>query len=148
MNIKEEDNNSEDSNKSNATISDTSNENGKRIKRRSTKKQMHVENRKRIMDELNEMLGFDKRNSVVLWELERNDRLKQRLRELAPEIKKCHKVSSWGYYSSDVLKGMNHEIGLLKSLYKNEGYKILTRRIMYDCEGTKKLQTELYFIKE
>jgi hypothetical protein len=43
---------------------------------------------------------------------------------------------------------MGNEIGLLKALYKNEGYNILTKRKTCEYDGIKKLQTELYFIKE
>jgi hypothetical protein len=45
-------------------------------------------------------------------------------------------------------EGLGNEIGLLKALYKNEGYKKLTKIKSCEYNGIKKLQTELYFIRE
>jgi len=144
----EEDNNS----LGNTSNSDNVNENNKREKRtrnRPSKAERYIQEREGIIEELNILIGLNKnKNNVILYELEHNEELKLKLRELVPEIKKYYRTCSWGYFSKEEKKGMDNEIGLLKALYKNEGYNILTKRKTCEYDGIKKLQTELYFIKE
>ena len=100
-----------------------------------------------IINEINGMIGLDKGNHVILYDLEHNEELKRRLNELVPEIKKYYKCGNWGYFSTDEKKGMGNEIGLLKALYKNEDYEITSKRKMCIRDSIKKLQVELYFNK-
>lgn len=132
----------------NTSNSDNVNDNGKRNKSRSTKKDLYNKEREMIINEINGMIGLDKGNHVILYDLEHNEELKRRLNELVPEIKKYYKCGNWGYFSTDEKKGMGNEIGLLKALYKNEDYEITSKRKMCIRDSIKKLQVELYFNKK
>jgi hypothetical protein len=142
-----EDNNSE----GNTSNSDNVNENGKREKRtrnRPSKAERFSEEREELIKELERKMGLTEEiRGVLLYDLEHNEKLKEKIRELVPEIKKYYRTCSWGYFSKEEKKGMGNEIGLLKALYKNEGYNILTKRKTCEYEGIKKLQTELKIIK-
>ena len=148
MNKLEEDNNSLE----NTSNDDNPNNNGKRDKKtrnRPCKSEKFVEEREELIKILNNLIGFDdKKNHIILYELEHDEKIKEKIRELVPEIKKYYRTCSWGYFSKELKKGMGNEIGLLKALYKNEGYNILTKRKTCEYNGVKKLQTELYFVKE
>lgn len=117
-----------------------------RKRKRETKMEKYKCEREEIINELNEISKIGESESIILCELENNEKLKERLRELSPLIKKYYRCCSWGYFSNDKKKGMGNEITLLKSVYKSEGYKILSKRKMYG-ESERKLMTELYFIK-
>ena len=136
----------------NTSASESPNENGKREKRtrnRPSKEERFTVERYELINELNILIGLDEeKNHIILYELEHNEKLKEKIRELVPEIRKYYRTCSWGYFSKEEKKGMGNEIGLLKALYKNEGYNILTKRKTCEYDGIKKLQTELYFIKE
>jgi hypothetical protein len=127
------------------------NENGKREKRtrnRPSKAERYTEEREELIKDLNNLTGINEKNHMILYELNNNEKLKEKIRELVPLIKKYYRTCSWGYFSNDEKKVKGNEIGLLKTIYKNEGYNILTKRKLCEYDGKKKLQTELYFIKE
>lgn len=120
----------------------------KKVKKTRTKKEdQYKTERQAIITELNRLSGLDEKSYVILWDLEKNEELKQKLKELDPIIRRCYKYGSWGYYSKDKKKGMGHEIGLMKSIYKADGYKIWTKRKSYMDGDRNRLATELHFIK-
>ena len=144
-----EDNNSQGSNNSLTSNSDNVNENNKRCKKRSTKKDMYREEREEIIKELNEIMGInEKKKNILLYELEKNEKIKKYLRENIEKIKKYYKCGTWGYFSDEPKKGKGNEISLLKAIYKNDNYDIASKRIMCEKEGIKKSRTELLFIKK
>lgn len=53
-----------------------------------------------------------------------------------------------GYFSDDIKKGSGNEITLLRSIYKNNDYDILSKRIMNERDGKKKSRVVLIFIKK
>ena len=63
----------------NTSNSDNVNYNGKRNKSRSTKKDLYNKEREMIINEINGMIGLDKGNHVILYDLEHNEELKRRL---------------------------------------------------------------------
>ncbi len=140
-----------DSNGGNTSNSDNPNENGKRSKttrNRSCKSEYYNEEREQIILELENLIGLtDTKRNTTLYDLENNSKLINRLKELAPLIKKYYKCSTWGYFSTDLKKGMGNEIGLLKAIFKSEKYNILNKRRQLEYNGIKKLHTELYFMK-
>ncbi len=119
----------------------------KSVRNRPSRAERYVEERKELLKSLNNITGFNEKNHIILCDLEQDEKLKLEIRKLFPLIKKYYKTCLWGYFSKDIKKGMGNEIGLLKTLYKNEGYNILTKRKICEINGKKKLQTELYFIK-
>ena len=149
MNKIEEDNNSF-GNTSTTTNSDSPNENGKRMKSRirSTIEKIYTEEREEIINELEERMGLTKeKRTIMLYELENNEEIRKRMRELDEKIKKIYRSSNWGYYSTDVKKGMGNEITLLRSVFKNSGYNIESKRKTININNEKKIQIQLGFYK-
>jgi len=147
--IENEDDNSQGSNNTLTSNSDNVNENNKRCKKRSTKKEMYNEEREKFIQELNKILGIDeKNNEIFLYDLERNEKVKEFLKNNILNIQKYYKCGTWGYFSNDLKKGSGYEITLLRSIYKNDDYNILSKRIMNERDGKKKPRVVLLFIKK
>ncbi len=147
--IENEDDNSQGSNNTLTSNSDNVNENNKRCKKRSTKKEMYNEEREKFIQELNKILGIDeKNNEIFLYDLERNEKVKEFLKNNILNIQKYYKCGTWGYFSNDLKKGSGNEITLLRSIYKNDDYNILSKRIMNERDGKKKPRVVLLFIKK
>jgi len=80
--------------------------------------------------------------------LERNEKVKEFLKNNISNVKKYYKCGTWGYFSDDLKKGSGNEITLLRSIYKNDDYDILSKRIMNERDGKKKSRVVLIFIKK
>lgn len=119
----------------------------KKIRHRITKFDKYKIEREELLKNILELMNLNEKNNKTLYELENNDELKKKLRESSKSVKKMYRCSSWGYYSQCEIRGKDHEIGLLKSIMKAEGYNILSRRKTMLCDGKKTLQSELYFMK-
>ena len=141
-----EDNNSE----GNTSNSDNINMNGKREKRtrnRPSKAERFSEEREELIKELEKKMGLTEEvRGVLLYDLEHNNELKEYLKEKIPEIRKLYKCGCWNYF---IQKEENRdEIGLLKSIFKNEKYELITKRIVSEREGKKKQYSGIYFFKD
>ncbi len=146
--IEKEDNNSQVSNNTLTSNSDNINENNKRCKKRSTKKEMYSNEREEIIKELNDIISINKNNEIVLYDLERNEKVKEYLKNNISNIQKYYKCGTWGYFSDDPKKGSGNEITLLRSIYKNDDYDILSKRIMNERDGKKKIPCCIIFYKK
>ena len=134
----------------NTSNSDNINENKKREKRtrnRKSKAERFSEEREELILILNGLTGLDKNNKIILYDLEHNEELKKYLKENVALIKKIFKTCLWGYFSNETKKGMGNEIGLLRAIYKNEGWEILSKRKICKRKDEKKLLVELHFNK-
>ena len=141
-----EDNNSE----GNTSNSDNINMNGKREKRtrnRPSKAERFSEEREELIKELEKKMGLTEEvRGVLLYDLEHNNELKEYLKEKIPEIRKLYKCGCWNYF---IQKEENRdEIGLLKSIFKNEKYELITKRILAERKGDKKQYSGIYFFKD
>ncbi len=119
----------------------------KRCRNRSTKKELYKEKREELINELNKIIGIDKNNQIFLYELEKNEKVKEFLKNNIEKIRKYHKTGSWGYFSGDYSKGRDNEIGLLRSLYLDNDYNILSKLKINNFENKKKQYTLLIFLK-
>ncbi len=92
--IIEEDNNSQGSNNTLTSNSDNTNENNKRVKRtrnRPSKAERFSEEREELIKELEKMMGLTEEvRGVLLYDLNRNEELKEYLKNKIPEIRKLH----------------------------------------------------------
>ena len=145
MNKKEE--NNENISEGNTSNSDNVNENGKRCKKRSTKKELYQIEREEIIKEMNEIIGINENNQIFLYELERNEKIKDYLKKNMNKIRKYHKTGTWGYFSNDLSKGKDNEIGLLRTLYLDNDYNILSKLKINNFDNVKKQYTLLIFLK-
>lgn len=138
-----------DSNGGNTSNSDNPNENGKRMKKRSTKKELYKKEREEIINELSEIIGLDeKNNSVFLYELERNEKINEYIQINLKRIRQYHKTGTWGYFSNDISKGMGNNIGLIRTLYTDNDYNILSKLKINNFDNIKKQYTLLLFCKK
>ena len=133
----------------NTSNSDNTNENGKRNKKRSTKKELYKREREEIIEEINKIIGInDDKNEIYLYELERNDEIKEYLKNNLKRIRQYHKTVTWGYFSNEKIKGKDNEIGLLRTLYIDNDYDILSKLKINNFEKIKKQYTLLIFYKK
>jgi len=148
----EEDNKSQEtnnSNSSNTSNSENVNENGKRCKKRATKKELYQKEREEIIKELNEIIGINtENNSIFLYELERNEKVKDYIKNNLNRIRKYHKTGTWGYFTNDISKGKGNEMGLLRTLYIDNDYDIVSKLKTNNFENIKKQYTLLMFYKK
>ena len=132
----------------NTSNSDNMNDNGKRQKRtrnRPCKNERYENERKELIKELERLMGLSEgTRGVLLYDLEHNEELKSYLIEKVPEIKKMFKCGTWNYFVKQHNKDVS-EIGLLKSIFKNEKYELSNRRRLTEREGVKKIYIEICF---
>ena len=145
MNKKEE--NNENISEGGTSNSDNVNDNNKRCKKRSTKKEFYKMEREEIIKEMNEIIGINENNQIFLYELERNEKIKDYLKKNMNKIRKYHKTGTWGYFSNDLSKGKDNEIGLLRTLYLDNDYNILSKLKINNFDNVKKQYTLLIFLK-
>ena len=118
-------------------------------KKRSTKKELYSQEREEIIKELNKIIGLDEnKNGIFLYELERNEKVKEFLKNNMDKIRKYHKTGTWGYFSNDISKGKGNEIGLIRTLYIDNDYDILSKLKMNNYDNLKKQYTQLIFYKK
>ncbi len=124
-------------------------DNSKVVKTRNkkTKAETFQNERTLFIDELEKKMGLTETNrGVLLYELENNEELKKYLRDKIPEIQKLYKCGSWNYFKTSK-DTKNNEIGLLKSIFKNENYKLLNKQVLKEIDGNKKFYSDLHFLK-
>jgi hypothetical protein len=146
--IENEDNKSQDSNNSLTSNSDNVNDNNKRYKKRSTKKEMYQEKRENFIQELNKIIGVDEKNKYVYkYEIETNKEFENYIKEHMVEIRKMWKTGLWGYFSNKKEKGMGNILGLYRSLLNNSGYVMFSKQKTKTLNNEKDLKT-LYYIEK
>jgi hypothetical protein len=146
--IENEDNNSLTSNSENA------NENNKRVKRtrnRPNKAERYIKEREELIKELEKMMGLTEEvRGVLLYDLNRNEELKEYLKNKIPEIRKLYKCGTWNYFVKQHTKEGEEpsEIGLMKSIFKSEKYELVSKMKYAEREGERKKYSHIYFLKD
>jgi len=124
-------------------IGSSSDEKEKKTRNRPDKKTRYHLERQNLIKELNEIIGITENNkSVLLYDIERNEKLKDKLRELVPEIKRIYKCGTWGYFKEEI-KGGGNEITLMRSIYNDSDYEITTKQKIIE-RGNKKIRNTQY----
>ncbi len=133
--------------------SDNINENGKRVKKtrnRPCKSERFTKEREEIIKELESIIGLNESTrGILLNDLEQNQDLRNYLKNMIPEIKKIYKCGTWNYFVRQHEKNTSDidEISLLKSIFKDEKYKLISKRKLIEINGIKKQYSCLYFYK-
>jgi hypothetical protein len=118
----------------------------KKTRNRPSKLERYESERKILITELEERMGLtDDIRGVLLYDLEHNEELKTYLKEKVSEIKKMFKCGSWNYFIQN--EEDRSEIGLLKSIFKNEKYNLSNKRRLTERDGIKKIYIEICFNK-
>ena len=131
----------------NVVYSNSSNE---RKRNKPTKALIYKEQRKKIIENLERLMHLnDIIRSVLLYDLEKNIELKKYLREQAPNIKKYYKCGTWNYFVNQHTKEGEEisEISLLRAIFKDENYEIISIKKIKLMDGIKKHMTNLIFLK-
>lgn len=124
--------------------------NNKIVKTRNkkTKAQTFQNERKIFIDELEKKMGLtETKRGVLLYDLEHNEELMKYLKDNIPEIQKLYKCGGWNYFIKLNSNSKVSEIGLLKSIFKNENYNVINKQIPKEIEGIKKLYSIIHFYK-
>jgi hypothetical protein len=133
--------------------SENPNENNKRVKRtrnRPSKAERFSEEREKLIKELERMIGLTEEvRGVLLYDLKRNEELKEYLKNKIPDIRKLYKCGTWNYFVKQHTKEGEEpsEIGLLKSIFKSEKYKLKPSRLVAERGGEKKQYSAILFYK-
>lgn len=124
---------------------DVSNKRNKR-----TKKELYKEERERLITTLNGLMGMDEKNKRVYYvDIINNEELKKYLNENLKNIRIWYRSASWGYFSAHHHKREESDITtLIRPIYKNEDYEILSTSKTAIKNGIKKQYIELYFKKK
>lgn len=123
----------------------------KSVKKRNkrTKAQTFEKERKILVEELEKKVGLTENNrGITLYELEKNEELKEYLKNKIPEIQKIYRCGCWNYFTKLNTDLKVSEISLLKSIFKNENYILLNKKANIEIEGNKQPCTKLFFIKK
>jgi len=128
----------------------TLNSSNERKRNKPTKALIYKEERKNIIDNLERLMQLnDTIRSVLLCDLEKNIELKKYLREQVQNVKKYYKCGTWNYFVNQHTKEGEEisEISLLRAIFKDENYEIISRKKIKWVDGVKKHMTNLIFLK-
>jgi hypothetical protein len=132
---------------SSGSLSDSSKE--KRKRNKLTKAQQFKEERQKLVLELEKLMGLTESNrGILLYDLEHNEKLKDYLKEQVENIKKYYKCGTWNYFVNQHTKEGEQlsEISLLKAIFKDDSYEIISRKKIKTIGDTKKHMTNLIFL--
>jgi hypothetical protein len=127
--------------------SDTSNSD-KRSINKPKKSVRYKQERELLILELEKLMGLNENNRhVLLYDLEKNDKLNKYLISQIPNIKQYFKCGSWNYFVCQ--NGQPNQISLLKSIFKDNEYEVASRRKQTrNIDGEHRQQTMLFFLKD
>jgi hypothetical protein len=118
----------------------------KRTRNRPCKSDRFKEEREQLLMKLEELISLDEEvRGVLLYDLERNEKLKEYLMDNLDLIKRLYKYGSWNYFIMP--EERRNPIGLLRSIFKTEFYEIITRLKYTERNGIKKKYTQIFFIR-
>jgi hypothetical protein len=132
-------------------ISSNSSNSEKIIKKRNRpdKKTRYAKERTELIKKLNNLIGItETKNSVFLYELEKDANLKSEVEKLVPDIKKYFKYGHWGYFSNDQNRGQYNHIGLMRAVYTDCDYDVVSKLKTNVFNEIKKKYTLLIFYKK
>jgi len=133
--------------------SDNINENEKRVKKtgnRPCKSERFEKEREELIKNIETKIGLTEEiRGIILNDLEKNQELRNYLKSMIPEIKRLYKCGTWNYFVRQHEKNTSDidEISLLKSIYKDDKYKLISKRKLIEINGIKKQYSCLYFYK-
>jgi hypothetical protein len=120
-----------------------------RKRNRPDKKTRYAKERNELIEKLNKLIGItETKNSVFLYELEKDANLKSEVEKLVPDIKKYFKYGHWGYFSNEQNRGQYNHIGLMRAVYTDCDYEILSKLKTNTFDDIKKQYTMLMFYKK
>ena len=123
----------------------SNNKNERKIKQ--TKSEKYADERKKLIEELSDILELNNKEYIIMNDIENNNELKNKIEEELKNIKKYYRCSTWGYFISERNeKNSGNITSLIKQLYENTGYKIFSKQKIVN--GCNKKVTVYYFNKK
>ncbi len=120
-------------------------ESDNKIKRnRPCKKELFKEEQIEILNKINNILGITKDNNILyLYDIENDEKKKKEILNLSDDIKKYFKAGNWSFYRDEIC--YNNHVLLCKCIYKEMGYKILSKQRDI-IRNNNKIKTTQYII--
>lgn len=116
---------------------------------RRNKKLLFSDERKQIINKLNTLIGLNyDNNTVLLVELYKNQELIKYLIEIKEDIKKYYRCCRWGYFVCENNGKKGDEITLLRAIYKDHDYTILSKNVITEYNGVKSRYVKLFFLTD
>jgi len=117
--------------------------------KKMTKSERYKKEREEFVNELEQIMGLSESNrGVLLYDLEHNEPLNKYLKDKIVDIQKFYKCGTWNYFvKQHQNNGDVDEISLIKSIFKNEGYEVITKKKISERNGIKKQYVNLNFLK-
>lgn len=115
-------------------------------RKRANKSELYGTEREKLIEELEKLMNLDENGGVYLYELNRNENMKNYLKRNEELIKKIYRTCNWSYMIKSEEK--RNEVGLLKSIYKNSRYNLVSQLKYADFDGIHKKYTFIYFLKQ
>ncbi len=124
-------------------------ENGNKKKIRRTKKELFKNERASFISKINKIIKLEENNYAILYDdLVENMELKNFLIDNMDLIKTIYSSGKWAYVTFHLHGTLKkNEVNLMKSIYKNDGYRFASKiKILSRNGGIKKKHTEIHFI--
>lgn len=110
----------------------------------NSKKKIYAVQQLEIFNKLNEITGISSENNNILrYDIEDK---KEEILKLKDDVKKFFSASKWAFFQYEEINKEN-AILLMKSIYKEAGYKIFSKNITIERNGKKFLNRQYTLIK-
>lgn len=120
-----------------------------RKRNRPDKKTRYAKERNELIEKLNNLIGItETKNSVFLYELEKDANLKSEVEKLIPDIKKYFKYGNWGYFNNHPSKNHENHITLIRGIYNDSDFNVISKLKTHTFDNIKKQYTLFYFYKK
>ena len=128
--------------------SDTNIKKIKKTRNKLTKKQQFVKEREQIINQLNNILGISQeKNTFYLYDIVNSEETKNKIHSLEEDIKKYFKCGTW-YYFKTTNNDDAQEIGLIRNIYKDEGWLMTKKDISLKIDDKRHRTTQYYLFKK
>lgn len=107
------------------------------------KKDVFIDERKQLLQKLNDILGItDTNNAFYLYHLDNDFEKQQKIYELEKEVKEYFRCCEWTYFTKNTKKKY---LSLIRSIYHDMNFNI-TRKATIISINNNIINTQLYFI--
>jgi hypothetical protein len=120
------------------------------VKERIKKEEKYKKEREELIERMNGILGIKmdgENNMFRLYDIQ-NEEKRDEINKLAGEIRLYFLTSDMNYYRDKEKRGDNRELGLIRGIYKQSGYKIEKKAVYVELEGKKRLTMEYRINKD
>ena len=102
-----------------------------------TKQQLYPKERLELLDRLNQILGINASNNIIYThQVNTNQDIQKQILELETDVKKYFKCSRWAFFSQAFNPPVRY-MSLIKSVYKDMGYKLISTEKTTNTAGVK-----------